>query len=60
MNGPHYEIIDVNGEELIKVNDYINTKIFNIIKKSLDENKMDESKIVNNWIILLYWVFLIF
>ena len=57
---PHYEIIDVNGIELIKGNDYINKKIFDIIKKSLEENKIDESKIINNWITLLYWVFLIF
>ena len=46
-NGPNYEIIDVNGEELIKGNDYINKKIFDIIEKSLDENKVDESKIIN-------------
>ena len=45
-NGPNYEIIDVNGEELIKGNDYINKKILDIIEKSLDENKVDESKII--------------
>ena len=47
VNGPHYEIIDVNGEELTNGNDYINKKILDIIKKSLDENKVDESKIIN-------------
>jgi len=46
VNGPNYEIIDVNGEELIKGNDYINKKVLNIIEKCLDENKVDESKII--------------
>ena len=46
VNGPNYEIIDVNGEELIKGKDYINKKILDIIEKSLDENKIDESKII--------------
>ena len=46
VNGPNYEIIDVNGEELIKGNDYIKKKILDIIEKSLDENKADESKII--------------
>jgi hypothetical protein len=46
VNGPNYEIIDVNGEELIKGNDYIKKKILDIIEKSLDENKADDSKII--------------
>ena len=46
VNGPYYEILDVNGEELIKGNDYINKKVLDIIEKSLDKNKVDESKII--------------
>ena len=46
LNGPNYEIIEVNGTELIKGNDFINKKILGIIEKSLDENKADESKII--------------
>ena len=39
VNGPKYEIIEVNGEELIKDNDYINKKVLDIIEKSVNENK---------------------
>ena len=46
VNGPNYEIIDVNGMELVKGNDFINKKILDIIEKCLDENKADESKII--------------
>ena len=46
VNGPNYEIIDLNKDEFIKGNDYINKKILDIIEKSLDENKVDESKII--------------
>ena len=46
VNGPNYEIIDVNGEELVKGNDFINKKVLDIIEKSLDKNKADESQII--------------
>ena len=45
VNGAKYEIIEVNGMELIKGNEYINKKVIDIIEKSVNENKADENEI---------------
>jgi hypothetical protein len=42
VNGPKYEIIEVDGKELVKGNEYINQKVINIIEKSINENKADK------------------
>ena len=39
VNGPNYEIIDVNGEQLIDKKNPINKKMFDIIEKSINKNK---------------------
>ena len=42
VKGPKYEIIEVNGTELTNGNDYMNKKMFNIIEKSINENRAEK------------------
>ena len=47
VNGPKYEIIEVDGKELTsKGNNYMNKKIFEIIEKSINDNKAEEDKVI--------------
>ena len=41
VDGPKYEIIEINGKELIKGNDYINKKMLSIIENSINQNKAE-------------------
>jgi len=41
VDGPKYEIIEINGEELIKGNDYMNKKMLSIIENSINQNKAE-------------------
>ena len=39
VDGPKYEIIELDGKELTKGNDYMNKKMFDIIENSINQNK---------------------
>ena len=41
VNGPNYEIIQVDGTELTKGNNYMNEKILGIINNSISQNKAE-------------------
>ena len=42
VKGPKYEIIGIDGAEIINGNDYIKRKIFEIIEESINNNKNNE------------------
>ena len=42
VDGPKYEIIELDGDELTKGNDYMNKKMFDIIENSINQNKAEK------------------
>lgn len=46
VNGPKYEIIELEGMELNMGNECMNKKILDIIEKSVNENKTDDNNII--------------